>query len=102
MKYPFLINPEDETKAFCTAVGSEITQHTHPAEWSAYLAWRFDYERKLLLADCDWTDLPSCRLSPAKIAEWQAYRQALRDLKAVLNFNVMATITEVVWPTPPT
>lgn len=54
--------------------------------------------RNKLLADSDWTDTLSAktRLGEAKYDEWQAYRQALRDITAQPGFP-----TNVVWPTPP-
>ena len=37
------------------------------------------YERNRLLKLSDWTQMPDSPLSAAKKAEWQTYRQALRD-----------------------
>ena len=55
-------------------------------------------KRNQLLTDSDWTDTLSAktRLGDAKYAEWQVYRQALRDITIQPGFP-----TNVVWPTPP-
>ena len=52
------------------------------------------HERNRLLAESDWTQVPDSPLSAAKKAEWQTYRQALRDIttRDVFNFT---------WPTKP-
>jgi hypothetical protein len=53
--------------------------------------------RNRLLTGCDWTVGVDSPLSDAKKAEWQTYRQALRDFD-------YASITQdfgIVWPTPP-
>jgi len=55
--------------------------------------------RTNLLKDTDWTQGEDSPLSAEKKAEWQTYRQALRDVPAN---NTSATSKEdVVWPTPP-
>jgi len=53
-------------------------------------------ERTDRLAHCDWTQLPDVTLSQDSVLEWQAYRQALRDLPSNLvdPYNV-------TWPNPP-
>lgn len=53
-------------------------------------------ERWQRLNVCDWTDLPSAPLSEEAKADWQAYRQALRDLT-----TDYASPDDVIWPTPP-
>lgn len=54
-------------------------------------------QRNSLLAQSDWTDTLSAkgRLGDAKYAEWQTYRQALRDFPATCDVN------NPVWPTKP-
>ena len=57
--------------------------------------------RKLELIDSDWTQGADSPLSDSKKAEWQTYRQALRDLPS----NYSSPITDrdrVSWPTKPT
>lgn len=51
--------------------------------------------RGLLLAACDYTQLPDCPHSTSRIAAWAAYRQALRDLPQTVN------PLSFEWPTPP-
>ena len=54
-------------------------------------------ERNGRLAACDWTDLPNAPLTAEKAAEWQTYRQELRDYPA--QSDRVSTLPE--WPTPP-
>lgn len=54
-------------------------------------------QRNILLQACDWTDTVSAqtRLAPEVLAQWQTYRQALRDVtKQTDPYNI-------VWPVPP-
>jgi hypothetical protein len=46
---------------------------------------RFQRDKKL--SESDWTQLSSSPLSDAKKAEWEIYRQALRDYLEVLSGN---------------
>lgn len=48
------------------------------------------FERNKKLSESDWTQLPSSPLSDAKKAEWEIYRQALRDYLSVLSENLEA------------
>ena len=54
--------------------------------------------RSMKLTSCDWTVGADSPLSDSKKAEWQTYRQALRDLPANQP-NV--SIRTVTWPTKP-
>jgi hypothetical protein len=54
-------------------------------------------ERDGRLSACDWTDLPNAPLTAPKKAEWQTYRQELRDYPA--QSDKVSTLPE--WPTPP-
>ena len=49
------------------------------------------------LARSDWTDLPNAPLTAEKVAEWQTYRQELRDYPA--QSDRVSTLP--AWPTPP-
>ena len=52
-------------------------------------------KRTTRLGVCDWTQLEDVPLTPEKKAEWQTYRQALRDITNEPDpFNI-------TWPTPP-
>lgn len=53
-------------------------------------------ERDRLLTESDWTQLPSSNLSDSKKAEWESYRQTLRDLPANIGENL-----EFAFPEPP-
>ena len=47
------------------------------------------------LLECDWTVLSDVPLTAEKKAEWETYRQALRDITTQPDpFNI-------TWPTPP-
>jgi hypothetical protein len=52
-------------------------------------------ERKKLIANTDWTQLPDAALSNTQTAEWALYRQALRDITTQSDpFNIN-------WPVSP-
>ena len=53
--------------------------------------------RKNLLVQSDWTDTVSAQTRLTNYAEWQTYRQALRDIPTQKGYP-----TDIVWPTPPT
>lgn len=52
--------------------------------------------RDKALMESDWTQLPSSPLSDAKKAEWETYRQALRDFPSVVENDL-----EAVFPAQP-
>lgn len=56
------------------------------------------FNRKKLLANSDWTQLPDARkaMGSDKAAEWDTYRQALRDITTQEGFPL-----EIEWPTKP-
>jgi len=56
------------------------------------------HKRNTLLKACDWAVGVDSPLSDSKKAEWQTYRQQLRDLP---NTNTASTYSDIVWPTPP-
>ncbi|WP_374321895.1 tail fiber assembly protein [Brevundimonas sp.] len=53
-------------------------------------------ERQRRLLACDWTQTLDAPLATAKVAQWGAYRQALRNLT-----TTYPDPSDVVWPTPP-
>ena len=59
---------------------------------------RIREERNRKLVESDWTQLSSVNsaLSPEKIAEWESYRQALRDLPDTLDEDL-----NFEWPALP-
>ena len=56
-----------------------------------------DLHRKQFLQESDWTDTVSAQTRLTNYAEWQTYRQALRDIPTQKGYP-----TDIVWPTPPT
>ena len=56
-------------------------------------------ERKPLLKESDWIELPNCPLSDEGKTEWRSYRTALRDLPETADLSV--DINDLVWPTKP-
>lgn len=54
-------------------------------------------QKNMLLAMCDWTQLPDVPLTPEQVEAWRVYRQELRDYMATVTdpFNPPA------WPIPP-
>lgn len=52
--------------------------------------------REIELKKCDWRVMPDSPLSDSKKAEWQTFRQALRDIPTQAGFP-----TNVTWPTKP-
>ena len=53
-------------------------------------------KRDRALMESDWTQLPSSPLSDAKKAEWETYRQVLRDFPSVVENDL-----EAVFPAQP-
>ena len=62
------------------------------------MAW-LRQRRTLMLKACDWTQAPDSPLSDSKKAEWQTYRQALRDMPD--TYSSETNINNIVWPTRP-
>ena len=63
-----------------------------------YLAITFATNKRMsLLQESDWTDTVSAQTRLTNYAEWQTYRQALRDIPSQTGYP-----TDIVWPTPPT
>ena len=62
------------------------------------------WERDMLLYRCDWTQLPDAPLTIEQQQEALTYRQALRDMVAIVEGNISncLTIEDAPWPTPPT
>lgn len=59
--------------------------------------------RNHLLFNSDWTQIPDSPLTSTKKAEWQVYRQALRDLtnNIVDPKPLVLDLTNSSWPIPP-
>ena len=54
--------------------------------------------RNQLLQESDYTQLPDVPISPADLAQWRAYRQALRDFPQQIN---VADWSAPPWPVAP-
>ena len=80
------VAPED------TAVQFVVVRYSIETAWAVARA-----RRNVLLLSSDWTDTLSApgRLGAELYAEWQAYRQALRDVTG------QADPFELVWPAVP-
>ena len=52
--------------------------------------------REKLLQRSDWTDTVSAQTRLSNYAEWQVYRQALRDITGQTGYPL-----DIVWPDPP-
>ena len=64
-------------------------------------------KRNKLLAECDWTILPSSPLSTEKQDAWKVYRQALRDIPSkysnppLTEKGDLLDNTKIDWPEKP-
>jgi hypothetical protein len=76
----------------------QVEENTNYSEEISLNKWMRDRRNNLLIA-CDWTQGEDSPLSAEKKAEWQTYRQALRDVPA--NNSSAVNREDVVWPTPP-
>jgi hypothetical protein len=101
---PFTCDPDDKGALFDTAaLFEEMKPHAAPyvpppLPSDEELSEEIRYERDALLAASDWTQLPDARASmgETKAAEWDAYRQALRDIPKQDGFP-----QDVTWPVSP-
>ena len=103
---PFTASPDD-----CEAHGCAIFAAAQAGEYGAVaeyvpppapsdeqLAEQACAERNQMLAESDWTQLPDARaaMGEAKAAEWDTYRQALRDITEQPGFPA-----DIIWPVKP-
>lgn len=104
---PFTCDPNDRGASFDTAaLFEEMKPHAAPyvppppppPPTDEEVAAQVRAERNRLLAESDWTQLPDARaaMGEAKAAEWDAYRQALRDIPEQEGFP-----RDVLWPDSP-
>ena len=72
-----------------------------PAEQADVVAAEIRSFRDMYLRDTDWTQLADVqsRMTTEKNAEWQEYRQALRDMPQ--TYAAAVKFSDVVWPTKP-
>ena len=88
-------------KIFKLVSGAPVVM-TEEEKDAYYLSLRTTYsyanlrsERNEMLMRSDWTQLPNSGLSEAKVAEWETYRQALRDLPETMTEGLEYTLPEV-------
>lgn len=70
-----------------------------PTTATDYTLWMRD-RRSKLLSGSDWTQGVDSPLTDSKKAEWQTYRQSLRDLPDTYGSGISAK-SDVVWPVKP-
>jgi hypothetical protein len=66
---------EEPIKAYLTASPVSVTT-------SFDMSAQYRLKRNALLQASDWTQVSDCSLTEEKKAEWQSYRQELRDITA--------------------
>lgn len=81
-------------KTFGAAIQSAKLDEDH--RWAAVRAYR-----NSLLTACDWTQIPDVPMDEKQRADWQDYRQALRDIPQQLGDGKPASPDDVVWPDSP-
>ena len=77
------------------AQGFPVAVDPPPPSADERLAALRDQRDKLLRAS-DYTQMPDLPIGAELRAEWATYRQALRDLPALIDY-----LDEIEWPTPP-
>jgi hypothetical protein len=103
---PFTASPDDVEAhgraIFVAAAAGEygpVAEYLPPpAPTPQELAAQATAKRNQLLAESDWTQLPDARaaMGAEKAAEWDTYRQALRDITDQPSYP-----TEINWPVKP-
>jgi hypothetical protein len=103
---PFTASPDDceahGRALFAAAVAGEygpVAEYLPPpAPTPEQLEAQAREKRNQLLAESDWTQLPDARaaMGAEKATEWDAYRQALRDVPQQPGFPA-----EINWPVKP-
>jgi len=101
-----IYNPEAIRIAYYDDYGVEYPQPPEDDEVvdapytydEAMAALRTERDRRLQL--CDWTQLPDVPLAAYEVAQWRAYRKALRDIPEAVQSQ--GWDGAVNWPTPPT
>lgn len=97
----YAVPDEIEGKLFKLVSGAPIAM-TEEQKDEYYLSLKTTYsyanlrsDRNEMLMRSDWTQLPNSGLSEAKRAEWETYRQALRDLPETMTEELEYTLPEV-------
>lgn len=81
-------------KQFTAEQSIEVIPESDVALYKERMAKRVRAQRDALLAECDWTQARDVVLP--NDTEWQAYRQALRDITDQSGFPF-----NITWPTKP-
>lgn len=89
--------PIEETRAIDPATFG-LTDDSDGAELLEARLRGVRRRRDVLLAACDWTQMPDVPLHGDRRDAWQAYRQALRDLPEQITEESMFAVQ---WPDPP-
>jgi hypothetical protein len=76
-------------------IALKIIECSPPEPTTEELLAAIRIKRDALLAESDWTALSDVPLADVKKAEWQAYRQALRDFPATCDPK------NLIWPDKP-
>ena len=74
-----------------------ISTKPAPSAYDDNLANKLKRNRNAMLTACDWTVGVDSPLSDIKKAEWQTYRQALRDF----DYTGITEDYNIPWPTEP-
>ena len=85
----------DHCKVNVSVTPHVVEHNVNKPPVSAYIRTK----RNIFLKDCDWTVGVDSPLSDSKKAEWQTYRQQLRDI--MTTYADETDINNVVWPTAP-
>lgn len=94
----FMLGSVPDVNKYCVNVATDPhTIESKPAVVQDVDEYIRDLRTKLLKAS-DWTQAIDSPLSDSKKAEWQTYRQQLRDWPST---NTATTVADVVWPTKP-
>ena len=94
----FMLGSVPDVNKYCVNVATDPhTIESKPAVVQDVDEYIRDLRTKLLKAS-DWTQGVDSPLSDSKKAEWQTYRQQLRDWPAT---NTATTVDSVVWPVKP-
>jgi hypothetical protein len=97
----YLLEEDMDGKLFKLVSGkvvsfTEIQKNTYIKDLQTNTAYsRLRDERNALLVKSDWTQLTNSNLSVEKAAEWETYRQALRDLPETMTEDLTYTLPGV-------
>jgi hypothetical protein len=76
-------------------INGEIEERPQVDRWPEMWA-AVRHQRNVLLAGCDWTQMPDLQIDPQVKSRWAQYRQALRDIT-----STQSDPTLIEWPQRP-